>query len=104
MSYSGKFCISLRGLTNHGVNFLSLCILTNYGVNFIPLRGLTNHSVNFLSLCRLTNHGIDATDSQRTIYVKAHHILMASSSGFKDLLTERDQYRSQGSSINKLCY
>ena len=68
----------------------------------MSLRGLTNHSINFMSLRGLTNHGIDVTDSQRTIYVKACHILMASSLHFKDLLTKRDQYHSQGPSTNKL--
>ena len=53
--------------------------LTNHIVYFISLCGLTNHDVNFMSLRGLTNHGIDATDSQRTIYVKACHVLMASS-------------------------
>ena len=70
----------------------------------MSLRGLTNHGVNFMSLCRVTIHGIDATDSQMTIYVKACHVLIASSLQFKDLLTERDQYRSQGPSTDKLFY
>ena len=81
--------MSLRRLTNNSVNFISFC-------------GLTNHGVNFLSLRRLTNHGIDATDSHMTIYIKACYVLMASSLQFKDFLTERDQYRSQGPSIYKL--
>ena len=84
------------------VNFVSLRGLTNHGVNFISLRGLTNHGVNFVSLRGLTNHGIDATDSQKTIYVKACHVLMASSLPFKDLPIKRDQYHSQGLFIDKL--
>ena len=71
-------------------------------VNFVSLRGLTNHGVNFLSLHGLTNHGIDTIDSQKTIYVKACHVLMAFSLQFKDLLIERDQYHSQGPSTDKL--
>ena len=89
VSHSGYFSISLHRLTNHGVNFTSL-------------RRLNNHDVNFMSSRGLTNHGIDATDSQKTIYVKTCHVLMASSLQFKDLLNERDQYRSQGSSTDKL--
>ena len=75
------------------VNFISLRRLPNYGVNFVSLRGLTNHGVNFISLRRLINHGIDATDSLRTIYVRAYHALMASSLQSKNLLTERNQLR-----------
>ena len=55
-----------------------------------------------MSFRGLTNHDIDATDSQRTMYVKACHVLMASTLQFKGLLTEKDQYRSQGVSTNKL--
>ena len=58
--------------------------------------------VNFVTLLGLTNHGIDAIDSQRTIYVKAYHVLMTFSLQFKDLLIERDQYRSQGLCNDKL--
>ena len=72
------------------VNFISLRGLTNHGVNFVSLRGLTNHGVNFLSLRGLTNHGIDATDRLRTIYVKAYHVLMASSLQSVNLLTKRN--------------
>ena len=83
---------------------MSLYGLTNHDINFMSLRGLTNYGVNFMSLCRLTNQEIDATDSQSTIYIKACHILMASSLQFKDLLTDRDHYRSQGPSTDKLFY
>ena len=76
--------------------------LTNHDVNFISLHGLINHGVNFISLCGLTNHGIDTIDSQITIYVKARYVLIASSLQFKDLLTKRDQYHSQGPSTDKL--
>ena len=72
------------------VNFVSLRGLTNHGVNFISLRGLTNHGVNFISLRGLTNYGIDATDSLRTIYVRAYHAFMASSLQSENLLTERN--------------
>ena len=75
------------------VNFISLRGLTNHGVNFISLRGLTNHGVNFISLRGLTKHGIDATDSLRTIYVRAYHVLMAFSLQSENLLTERNQLR-----------
>ena len=74
------------------VNFISLRGLTNHEVNFISLRGLTNHGVNFISLRGLTNHGIDATNSLRTIYVRAYHALMVSSLQSENLLTERNQY------------
>ena len=86
--------MSPRRLTNHGINFISLHRLTNRGVNFMSLRGLTNDGVNFISLLGLTKHGINATNSYRTIYVKACHVFMASSLQFKDLLTKKDQYRS----------
>ena len=93
--------VSLRGLTNRGVNFVSLRGLPNHGVNFVSLRGLTNHGVNFLSLRGLTNHGIDATDRLRTIYIRAYHALMASSLQSENLLSERNQLDSQGSTIDK---
>ena len=73
------------------VNFISLHGLTNHGVNFVSFRALTNHGVDFISLRGLTNYGIDATDSLRTIYVRAYHALMASSLQSVNLLTERNQ-------------
>ena len=68
----------------------------------MSLRGLTNHVVNFISLHGLTNHGINANDSPKIIYVKACHVLRAFFLQFKDLPIERYQYRSQGPSTDKL--